>query len=96
MHDSAFTWRGASHALLHQKCFITWLQVAGSVPREQLEFGDPVSAHPANPSISRLLSCCRGKRPFVAAQRSAPKSYKAPGLASGSTKPSSMAKKKHQ
>lgn len=48
MHDSAFTWGGASHALFCQKRFVTRLQAAGSVPVEQPGFG--VSAHPANPA----------------------------------------------
>lgn len=34
MHNTAFTWLGVSHALLHQESFITQLQVAGSVSRE--------------------------------------------------------------
>lgn len=61
MHNTAFTWQGVSHALLHQKSFITQLQVAGSA---QGMAGDLVSACPANPSIPQLPSCCWGQQPF--------------------------------
>jgi len=93
LHDFAFTWGGVSHDLLHQKCFITRLQAAGSVPREQPALGHPVSAHPANPSSSRLPSCCGDKQPLAATKQSARKSNEAPGLEPGSIKPSPMAEK---
>lgn len=67
--------------------------IAGSWLRKQPGFGDQVSAHQANPSVSQLLSCYRGKRSFSAAKQSAPESDKAPGLASGNTNSSSIANK---
>lgn len=57
MHDTAFTWQGVSHALLHQKSFITQLQGAGSVPREPGFWGPGLCmpSKPQHPSAPKLL-----------------------------------------
>lgn len=88
MHNTAFTWQGVSHALLHQKSFITQLQVAGSVPREWLG----TWSLRAQQTPASLSSQAAAGASSPSTKQSTPKSNKAPELVSGSIKLSCMAK----